>query len=398
MAEPSLSSPDPTTSIPYPQYSFDLPLSECADIYSVADRFAPTQPAAYFLQIEFRPGGRRWILREQNVNGWLDIHGVAGPDSGLLTLPHFILDTIMSVFAGHASVGVHVDHDLNLVTVRDDEVEVVIDLPVQRPTVIDTSFEVQSHLVIKASDLFKIGSVLLTFPVALPEADDLQAPLPFLQFSFDGTTLRVRRDWTHFDGPALSVAAPASGDFRGEFSAFPLVLVRESCVNHGDEDSIVSMSFSEESPNLMLMTTPDLTMRVELGHEQVYWYRGALVSAFEEDGLEVIEDDRIGWDPTVRVVFDDAVVDATITAADEGTGSHIRLSCLVVKDSPWTLDIAAEINAWNNQWGNVKLVRQGEDIVAVSDLPVQMIPGAAAVARDLEAKSIVVREVIGVFL
>lgn len=398
MAEPFLSSPEPTTAIPYRQYSFDLPLLECAQVFAAAERFAPPPPAAYFVQIQFTPTGRRWIFKEQNVVAWIDRDGVAGPDAGLLSLPLLVLDTITSIFDSHESVDVHIDHDLNCVTVRDDEVEFTIDLPLQRPTVIDTDITVTSHVIIKSGDLAKIGSTLVSFPVAIPDPEELESPLPFLDFNCDGRRMTVRRDWSQFDGPALSVTAPVLGDALGEFSAFPQVLVREFCVNQGDEDIPIMLSLSEESPNLMRVSAPDLTMRIELGHEDVFWHRGALVAAFEEDGLEVVEDGRIGWDPTVRVVFEESVVDATITSNPGIPACHIRMSCLVVKDSPWNLDIAAEINGWNNQWGNVKLIRHSGDIIAVCDLPIPMIPAAAAVARDLDSKSSNVREVIGVFL
>lgn len=398
MADPSLFSPDPRTPIPYRTYSFDLPLAECAHVLGVAERFAPPGPAEYFVHVEFTPTGRRWSFIEQNIVAWIDRDGVAGPDSGLLTVPLFFLNTIINLFDGYASVGVRVDHDAHRLVVGDADTEFAVSLPKQRKKPVSVDHDIDSRIVVQPAHLSHVGLGLMTVPVAIPDIAELETPLPFLRFSFDGDVLTARVNWVNFSGPEMSVSVPAVGDHVGEFSAFAQALVREMCVARIDTEDPVSIEFDHAKPNLMYIVTSDLTMKVELGLEHVFWHRGALVSAFEEDELDVLADDRIGWDPTVRVVLDEAVVDATITVGASGQASHVRLSSLVVKDTPWTLEIAEEINAWNDQWGNVKLVRHDGDLYAMCDVPVEMIPTVPAAARELVRKMIEVREVIGVFM
>lgn len=398
MADPSLFAPDPYTPIPYRTYAFDLPLAECAHVLSAAERFAPAGPAEYLIHVEFTPTGRRWSFVEQNIVGWINREGVAGPDSGLLTIPLFLLNTIINLFDGYASVGVRVDHDERRVVVGDADTEFSLSLPDQMKNPMVVDHDVDSCIVVLPTHISQLGLGLMTVPVALPDIAELESPLPFIRFAFDGDVLSARINWVNFGGPDLSVSVPAGGDHVGEFSAFAQALVRELCVTRTDTEDSVLIEFDHDLPNLMFIVTSEMSMRVELGLEHVFWYRGSLVSAFADDDLDVVADDRIGWDPTVRVVLDDAVVDATISLGLGGSASHVRLESLVVKDTPWTLEIAEEINAWNDKWGNVKLVRHDNDLYAVSDVPVEMIPTVPATARDLVRRTLEVREVIGVFI
>lgn len=398
MADPSPSSSEPFTPTPYNTYSFDLPLAECAQVLAVAERFAPTGPAEYFVHVEFTSTGRRWSFVEQNITAWIDRDGVAGPDAGLLTVPLFFLNTIINLFDGYASVAVRVDHDDRRVVVGDADTEFAVTLPTQRKTPLDVDHGVDSRIVIQPTHLSQLGLGLMTVPVAIPDGAELESPLPFMRFGFDGHVLTARINWVNFNGPELSVSAPAIGDHIGEFSAFAQALVREMCVARIDTEDPVTIEFDCHTPNLMYIITSELSMKVELGHEHVFWHRGSLVSAFEEEDLDFMADDRIGWDPTVRVFVDDTLVDATITVGDSGQATHVRLSSLVVKDTPWTLEIAEEINAWNDQWGNVKLVRHANDLCAMCDVPIEMIPTVPAAARELVRKMLDVREVIGVFI
>jgi hypothetical protein len=62
------------------------------------------------------------------------------------------------------------------------------------------------------------------------------------------------------------------------------------------------------------------------------------------------------------------------------------------------LEIASEINGWNNQWTNVKLVRHETDLVAIRDVVAEEMQLTPEAVIDLVMKSKVVAEVVGVFL
>jgi hypothetical protein len=82
----------------------------------------------------------------------------------------------------------------------------------------------------------------------------------------------------------------------------------------------------------------------------------------------------------------------------DGQPDYFRLSTVVLPDSPWNLEIASEINGWNNQWTNVKLVRHETDLVALRDVVAEELLLTPEAVVDLVAKSKVVAEVVGVFI
>jgi hypothetical protein len=76
----------------------------------------------------------------------------------------------------------------------------------------------------------------------------------------------------------------------------------------------------------------------------------------------------------------------------------LRASTMVLVDAPWNVEIASEINAWNNQWINVKLIHHNQSLIAVCDFPVTSIDNVSNIVRDLVTKAATVDQVIGVLL
>jgi hypothetical protein len=139
-------------------------------------------------------------------------------------------------------------------------------------------------------------------------------------------------------------------------------------------------------------------MRVELGNETVFEHRSSLVDTLSENEIDVDTDERIGWSPTINCHFDGSDVSVEIVKGLAGQPDYFRLSTVVLPDSPWNLEIASEINAWNNQWTNVKLVRHETNLVALRDVVAEELDLTPEAVVDLVKKSKVVAEVVSVFL
>jgi hypothetical protein len=117
-----------------------------------------------------------------------------------------------------------------------------------------------------------------------------------------------------------------------------------------------------------------------------------------DNEIDVDTDERIGWSPIVHCHFNGTEVAVEIVKGMDGQPNYFRLSTVVLPDSPWNLEIASEINGWNNQWTNVKLVRHETDLVALRDVVAEELLLTPEAVVDLVAKSKVVAEVVGVFI
>jgi hypothetical protein len=114
--------------------------------------------------------------------------------------------------------------------------------------------------------------------------------------------------------------------------------------------------------------------------------------------MDVEIDERIGWNPTIQVRVDERLVDIDIIRGLTVLDATLRASTVVLVDAPWTLEMASEVNAWNDQWAGVKLVYQDSSLYAVCDFPVSSIESVSGLVHDLAAKAVLVDQVIGVFL
>jgi len=114
-------------------------------------------------------------------------------------------------------------------------------------------------------------------------------------------------------------------------------------------------------------------------------------------GYDVTRDARIGWDAEVHFTHKEQAVTACIVPGETVHHTMIRLSTLVMPDAPWNIDVANEVNAWNNQWKYGKLVLQENDLYALSDFPAAEIEHLPTLVADIVSTTQRVRDVIGVF-
>lgn len=147
-----------------------------------------------------------------------------------------------------------------------------------------------------------------------------------------------------------------------------------------------------------MMTADNWGMRIDLGNEGVAFYRTRIEGQLLIDDMEVELDSRIGFNPIVQVQADERLVDIAIISGATVIDTTLRASTMVLVDAPWNVEIATEINAWNNQWINVKLIHHNQSLIAVCDFPVTSIDNVSNIVRDLVTKAATVDQVIGVLL
>lgn len=393
MSEPSL--PQGSPELPL-HFSFTLPYAEIVAVNDYAQRYAPVPAATYRIHVRFLPGKHQWFMGEANLTAWFEYSG-NGPHIGLVTLPMHLFK-LMASMGEFEDVDVHVNRVADTVQFTIDGVSTTIDLPRQSTFGWNNDFASAYSVRIDTPHAVKLGRVMLSHPVNLPMEELDGVPLPFIDFSFDGDTLTAVRDWTRFHGPRVAVDIPASGAFRGEFSCFADPIARElfyADLSEGDE---ITIAFSVDTPNVAHITGDGWGIKTELGHHYVLEHRFNVVENIVADDIYVEEDSRIGWDAVVRCAHRDQEVTATILCEDNNEAHFVRLACVVVADAPWNLQMAEEMNSWNNMWANSKLVREGDNLLVIADVPVTSLEVLGESVRGLVMKANSVRDVVAVFM
>lgn len=393
MSEPSL--PQGSPELP-PQFSFSLPFAEVVSVNEYAQRYAPSPPAEYRIHVRFLPGKHQWFMGEANLTAWFEYNG-DGPHAGLVTLPMHMFK-LMASMGDTDDIVVHIDRAAKTIQFVIDEVATTIDLPRQSPFQWNNDFTSSWNLRAETQHVVKMGRVLMSHPVNLPVEELDGVPLPFIDFTFNGDTLTAVRDWTRFGGPRVTVDIPASGAYRGQFSCFADPVARElfyADLSEGDE---ITFSFSLDTPNVAHITGDRWGIKTDLGHHHVLEHRFNVVENIIAEDIDVQEDSRIGWDAVVRCTHRNQEVTATILCDEKNEAHFVRLSSVVVADAPWNLHMAEEMNSWNNMWANSKLVREGDNLLVIADVPVTSLEVLGDSVRDLVMKANNVRDVVAVFM
>ena len=379
------------------KFTFTVFHEEAKSAWNLAMRYGPEPYMGYLFQLQFGEKTRRWVMREQNITGFQEFDRDGGPKEGHLTLPINVLEFAVNVFPDVLPTVVRVDFEKGNIELSNGLVSVYLDLPPQDHAPIDLSFEAVSYITVDVAELQQLGHAHMMYPVPI-DFDELEEPLPFIDFSFADGTLIAKRDWSGFGGPTISVSILAEGASPRAFSSYPNALPRELFYSDVYGNESVKLCFSEETPNIAFLDGISWGIRIELGNETVHQYRNALVQTLSENEIDVDKDERIGWSPIVNCHFNGCDVAVEIVKGIDGQLDYFRLSTVVLPESPWNLEIASEINGWNNQWTNVKLVRHETDLIAIRDVVAEEMQLTPEAVVDLVMKSKVVAEVVGVFL
>jgi hypothetical protein len=394
MSEPSL--PQGSPELPR-TFSFTLPFAEVVAVRDYADRYAPVPGFEYCILLTFLPGKHQWFMNEMNVMAWFEYDG-NGPSAGTLVVSVQQLNLMVAMCSDSEDVAVHIDLDAKQFCYEADGVVVSVDIARQFHRDWTSTFAAAWSVRAETNHLVKLGRAMMSHPVNLPIEGLEEVPLPFIDFSFDGATLNAVRDWSRFGGPRVTVDIPASGAYRGEFSCLAEPLARELFYADMSEGDELTLAFSVDIPNFAHLTGDRWGIKVGLGHHFVYEHRFAVVRNLLANDIEVEEDSRIGWDPVVRCTHRNHEVSATILCDENNEAHFVRLSCIVVANAPWNLQMAEEMNSWNNMWANSKLVREGDSLHVIADVSVTSLEVLAESVRNLVMKANNVSDVVAVFM
>lgn len=379
------------------QFTFVISREEAVRVKNMARRFAPSTRNGYRVQVQFGATERIWAMWEQNVVGYQKFDDFNEPHLGFLTLAINALEFMAEMCEHEYQVSVAVNFATNTFTASVPTSSFTMDLPIQK----QSPYNLIRHpdIIIKAAaaDIARMGHFLDDIPVALDE-DNLPDHLPFVEFSSDYKKLTASRNWSGWDSGVVSFTVPVTASQPHNFSCFPSTLPREMYFSDLNNCEEISFLFSTTTPHLMYVEGDNWGLRVELGVEIAYKYRGAIERQLTENGISVETDSRIGFDPVVQCSYKDVPITLEIMKGSAGRADYIRLSNTVLADCPWNLDIATEVNDWNNSWASVKLVYRNNSLEVVREVNAEHISVLADAVTDLARKSEVVSQVVNIFI
>jgi hypothetical protein len=379
------------------KFTFQIPFEEADLFLGMAKRFAPDMHMGFQFQLHFDGNFRHWMMHEQNLTSYVTAENPSDVGEGFITLTINVLEYIVDLFKDSVDTTIEVnfnEHSLSLVNL---DTRIEIDLPPQheKPYVYELSADLKIE--VQPKELAHLGRAMEIFPVAI-DIENSVGMLPFIEFNYSENWLTAQRDWSAFGGPVVKARIPAQGERNHSFSSYPFALARELYFADIYGSEPLHFCFSDKTPHVALLDAETWGIRIELGNETVFEHRNALVQTLSENEIDVDKDERIGWSPIVNCHFNGSDVAVEIVKGIDGQPDYFRLSTVVLPGSPWNLEIASEINGWNNQWTNVKLVRDETDLIALRDVVAEEMDLTPEAVVDLVTKSKVVAEVVGVFI
>jgi hypothetical protein len=379
------------------KFTFEIPIEEADLFLGMAKRFAPEMYMGFQFQLHFSGDVCHWMMSEQNVTAYVTIDNSSTIDEGYITLTVGVLEYIVDLFKDSVVTTIEVDFKKLSLAIVNLDTRIEIDLPKQHKKPYVYGLVADLKIEVQPKELAHLGRAMEIIPIAIDNENSVKI-LPFIEFTYSDNWLTAQRDWSHFGGPVVKVRIPARGEGSHSFSAYPHAVARELYFADIYGSDPLYFCFSDSTPNIALIHGETWGMRVELGNETVFEHRSSLVDTLSENEIDVDTDERIGWSPTINCHFDGSDVSVEIVKGLAGQPDYFRLSTVVLPDSPWNLEIASEINAWNNQWTNVKLVRHETNLVALRDVVAEELDLTPEAVVDLVKKSKVVAEVVSVFL
>lgn len=395
MQEPSPSSHSST--LPITPFSFEIDSGELKDVCAMAERYTPRVTADYSVLLHITSGRHRWNMREDNVTAWIDFITTSGEEEHLVVIPLHFLNTIGYMYPELFTYVIEFDPTRNTLTFTAGSDVMCVTVPSKHLESVNLQSISSSHIEFESSDLARFGNSLLVHPTDTEENED-SLPYPFLRLNVSHSSVHGTRNWAAFDGPIIEHTVKAVSTFEGVVEMYAYPICREMAFLRNIPSCTVSLAFSASSPEVAMMTADNWGMRIDLGNEGVAFYRTRIEGQLLIDDMEVELDSRIGFNPIVQVQADERLVDIAIISGATVIDTTLRASTMVLVDAPWNVEIATEINAWNNQWINVKLIHHNQSLIAVCDFPVTSIDNVSNIVRDLVTKAATVDQVIGVLL
>ena len=377
--------------------TLSVPREELDEVVSWAQRFAsgPMNPPQMLCLLSV--GVRRWVCSEANVVAWIDHHDSDQRETGVVVLPHQVLDGALLGGFHQEAVTFVVDRDAGNICVGSAGFSFTCGAPPVPERVPVLDFPVGRSLVVSADRIESAAAALRT-PFGTFDGES-QAPWPYVVLDArDRGRVRLSRDWSEFNGDRVEAVVhtePISNEFDGTVAFYPEVVLRELWVRTDSDGDVVRFSFFSECPDTVVVTCDNWGVKVALGSDFVLRYRRQIEGRLAEAGFEVDQDERRDWSPVVRARVNGRDVVLELLRAERIHKSHVRITAVVAEGLSWSAELGGELNSWNDAWSTCKLLFREGTLLVVRDIPAEAIETLPAAVEDLVERTMAVHDVVG---
>ena len=377
------------------QFSITIERLELMAVYEFVARYSPTHAEDYIAIVSLQHDKRVWFAREANVVGYRTFSGTATAE-GFVAVTLNVL-TLMHEFNNDDEIVLHFDLDKG--TYRFNVNSAVFEIEMPRHWEIDDqySFEPHESMWVDATELGYIGRALMEVPIN-PELFEKPISVPFAHVVCHNNVITAHRNWALLGGPDISCSIPVKKGFPFEISFFGGAVAREMYYADTYLEQSVAIQFSDSAPHYFRVKGDKWGFVASMGHQYVVDSRADVIEALTDEEFTLENADINDWDPTVVVAVDHHNVVVDIVPQQSGVADFVRVTSLVMNDAPRTLQLAEEMNSWNNTWVNSRLVRQDNALVVIAEVPISTLEILPNTIRDVVSKTRKVSEVVGVFM
>ena len=398
MPFPSLTEPVSPDVLPR-QFSIALGSEELVALTEWGGRYAPSVLGAYTLDCCFLPDGRRrWVADEANILGWLDFTDANQPAVGSVAVPYSLIrDSLISDVLDEG-VSLSFDLDAGTLSTCRGSIAMSMGLPPLPETTFPPTPDPECVAFVSARDVSVAASHLQSIPLPIGGEEGPPFPLPYLTITIADGKARLRRDWREYGHAPVEIEIEAWGVVDFDASFYADFALRELEAANEMAGGVVTIGLFDEAPALLQVSAGNWGMIVTLGTDLVLRHRADIEMVLGAADIEYESDPYVGRNPVVVASVQDRKVEATLVRGPQLRQSHVRVSTVVAGGVSWNPELATEMNLWNDKWFDTKLMVVNGDLVIVRDVSVADLGQLPPAMFDLVEKSLIVSDVIGVFM
>lgn len=376
------------------QFTIKFTRDELSIALRWCERFAPADGGEYVSVVELTKTKRRWTFVEEHVMGYY-VNSESSPCIGVIPVTHTLL-SVATESTQNDTIAVEFNIVLGVYRLFLDDT--VIELAMPREWSLDTRFTVAkpSTLVAKPSELVAMGRALLSSHRLHAMPDDVQTS-PFVTCDIDNGVLHAQRSWQRWGGPSMSISFPVNGVYSGSFSFPSPIVAREMYYVDLYCETSVSIDVATVGNPVVKVYGPRCGFMFITSEEYVHDVRQSILDAVTDVSCDL--DVVVGseWDSFVRVSWQLQDVLISIMPNSDKVAEYVRVSHCVADGINWNIALAEEVNSWNSALVNTKLVRDGSQLLVVTDIAVDNVSSLPAAIDDVVAKSRKVNDFIAIF-
>lgn len=382
--------------------SFTEPeLAQVRDVLAHLTR--PGEGQAIIWLVDRGTGTRLWIFEDAGTIVWVRTEGHSDGTCAVVPIEPVLLMEMGSLALEHDTVTLSlVPEDSTLVAAAGGLhicVDHLVEAQLDEETLVATAQPEHPHASANVA-LSTIASAVSVLRVNGAQMDGEGIP-PFVGMKIAGGEVRFTVDWRRFGGGRYTGAFAATHEGEATVSFFGHQLVRFLQSRRWDiEDSDASVRLSVEhqhgvDTDLVRVTGTCWGVAAWADRESAVRWNSRVADALTEAGCDVVGSPRF----TNSISFHRHGIEMTalIEPGDGPDQDRVRLLVQLGAGITDNLEVHREINAFNREWPEVKIVLSAPNLFGVIDVPCEHLDRLGSAVETLASRHIDLAPMLNVY-